>query len=97
MVLVLLLGVVWVAAASAYWWSQQQYYVGEEDGRVAIFRGVDGIPGLSSVHRTSDVAVEDLPEGPRDDVADGIGADDYADAERIVQNLADQLPAEDGQ
>ena len=98
MVLVILLGVTWIAVASAYWWSQQQYYVGEADGRVAIFRGIDGVPGLSTVHRTSDVTVDDLPEGPQADVDEGIAANDYADAETIVQNLADQVSrAENGQ
>ncbi len=90
------LGLVWVVLASAYWWTQQQYYVSEHEGQVAVYRGIDGIPGLSGVYRTSDLAVEDLPESARNDVDDGIAADDYEDAATIVRNLAARImPADD--
>lgn len=90
------LGLVWVALASAYWWTQQQYYVSEHEGQVAVYRGIDGVPGLSSVYRTSDLAVEDLPESARDDVDEGIAADDYEDAATIVRNLAERMMPADG-
>jgi protein phosphatase len=91
LVLAVLLGLAWIALASAYWWTQQQYYVGEDGGQVAVFRGIDGIPGLSSVYRTSDLAVDDLPEAAQGDLSEGIAADDYKDAVSIVQNLADKM------
>lgn len=95
LVAAVVLGLAWIAAASAYWWTQQQYYVGEHDGRVAVYRGIDGIPGLASVYRTSDVSVKDLPESARTDVDEGIAADSYEDAVAIVRNLAEhQMPPE---
>ncbi len=43
----IVVGLVWIGVASAWSWSQQQYYVGEQDGEVVIFRGVDAsLPGL---------------------------------------------------
>jgi PPM family protein phosphatase len=91
-----LLGLAWVVVASAYWWTQQQYYVGEHDGQVAVYRGIDGVPGLSSVYRTSDLAVEELPEAAQSDLDEGIAADDYEDAKVIVENLAERLmPADE--
>jgi serine/threonine protein phosphatase PrpC len=97
MALAVLLGLVWVALASAYWWTQQQYYVGEHEGQVAVYRGIDGVPGLSSVYRTSDLAVDDLPEAAQSDVDDGIAADNYEDATAIVRNLAEHVtPPDDG-
>ncbi len=94
--LAVLLGLVWVALASAYWWTQQQYYVAEHDGQVAVYRGIDGIPGLSSVYRTSDLPVAELPEAKQSDVEDGIGADDYEEATAIVRNLAaSMMPPDD--
>ncbi len=90
------LGLVWVVLASAYWWTQQQYYVGEHEGQVAVYRGIDGIPGLSGVYRTSDLPVDELPEAARSDVEDGIAADDYEDAATIVRNLAERMmPADE--
>ncbi|MEZ0577569.1 PP2C family serine/threonine-protein phosphatase [Nocardioides sp. MH1] len=96
MALAVVLGLAWVALASAYWWTQQQYYVGEDDGHVAVYRGIDGIPGLSSVYRTSDVQVGDLPDNAQSDLDEGITADDYEDAVSIVQNLADKLMPPEG-
>ncbi len=96
MALALVLGLAWVGLASAYWWTQQQYYVAEHDGQVAVYRGIDGIPGLSSVYRTSDLAVDELPEAAQADVEEGIAADDYEDATSIVRNLAEKMmPADD--
>ncbi|WP_322937507.1 PP2C family protein-serine/threonine phosphatase [Nocardioides bizhenqiangii] len=97
MAVAVLLGLAWVALASAYWWTQQQYYVGEHEGQVAVYRGIDGFPGLSSVYRTSDLSVDDLPEAAQSDVEEGIAADDYQDATSIVRNLAERMmPADDG-
>ena len=98
LVLAVLLGLAWIALASAYWWTQQQYYVGEDNGQVTVFRGIDGIPGLSSVYRTTDLAVDDLPDAAQSDLDEGINADDYKDAVSIVQNLAAKMmpPEETG-
>ena len=65
-------------AAGAWSWTQRQYYVGEYDGQVTIYRGVNAdLPGLelSQPYETSDIALT----GPerrttRTRSRDGIGA-----------------------
>ncbi len=79
-----------VAGLLAYRWSQQQYYVAEADGRVTIFKGVRvEIPGLtlSKQYESSDLQVADLPDYNAGQVADGMPADDLADAQAIVTRL----------
>jgi protein phosphatase len=79
-----------VAGLLAYRWSQQQYYVAEADGRVTIFQGVRlDIPGLalSEEYQSSDLSVADLPDYNAGQVADGLPADDLADAQAIVNRL----------
>ncbi|WP_435769666.1 BofC C-terminal domain-containing protein [Nocardioides sp. SYSU DS0651] len=88
--LAVLLGLLWIVLGAAYWWTQQQYYVGDDDGKVAIYRGVQ-VPGLSSVYRTTELSVEDLPEVKQDSVRDGIPADDFQDAADTVQQLGDEV------
>jgi PPM family protein phosphatase len=85
------LGVLWMVAAGAWSWSQKQYYVGEQDGVVVIFRGVQAdIPGidLSHPYETTNVKVSDLDPYSARSVEQGIGASDIGDAERTVQRLA---------
>ena len=91
LVLLFLVGVVWVVAAGAWSWSQRQYYVGEYDGHVTIYRGVNAdLPGveLSQPYETSDIALSDLSEYDQAQVRDGIGLGDLAAARRTVDNLA---------
>ena len=88
--LVIVLGLAWAALASAYWWTQQQYYVGEHDGHVAIYRGIPGVPGLSSLYKDSDVPVEPLEEGLQQELDDGISVDDYDQAKDRVAMYARQ-------
>jgi PPM family protein phosphatase len=86
------LGVLWMVCAAAWSWSQKQYYVGEKDGVVTIFRGVQAdIPGVSLSHayETTNVQVSDLDRYSASSVQQGIGASDVFDAERTVQRLAD--------
>jgi serine/threonine protein phosphatase PrpC len=84
-------GVVWMAGVSAWSWSQHQYYVGEQDGVVTIFRGVQAdVPGVSLSHayETSNVQVDRLDPYSARTVQQGIGAGSLDDAERTVQRLA---------
>ena len=94
--LAVLIGLVWMVLGTAYWWSQRQYYVGEDDGVVVIYRGVE-VPGLSSIYETSEVAVDDLPAGQRSRVEDGIPADDYDAAREKVQQLAERAAEPDSE
>jgi PPM family protein phosphatase len=84
--------VLWMVAAGAWSWSQKQYYVGEQDGVVTVFRGVQAdLPGIALSHpyETTDVQVTDLDAYSARQVQQGIGASDLTDAERTVQRLAD--------
>jgi serine/threonine protein phosphatase PrpC len=86
-------GLVWVVLGTAWWWSQRQYYVGEDAGKVVIFRGVE-VPGLSKVFEVSDVALADLPEDKQSIVEDGISyGNDYDAAREKVEQLATDAQA----
>ncbi|THV10542.1 serine/threonine-protein phosphatase [Nocardioides caeni] len=87
MVLVVLIGMVWIALGTAYWWSQQQYYIGEDDGRVVIFQGVN-VPGLNHVHERSDVVYDDLPMLQQEQVDDMPDADDADAARERIERIA---------
>ncbi len=92
LVTAMVIGVVWVGVAAAWSWSQQQYWVGEQDGTVVIFRGVNAsLPGvdLSETYQTTDVHVDRLSDFVAGTVHNGLDADNLADAQNTVQNLAD--------
>jgi len=89
--LVLLAGLAWIGLAAAWSWSQDQYYVGEEDGTVVIFRGINTeLAGfsLSEPYERSDVQLDRLGEIEADRVREGIAYDNLDDAEQKVQDLA---------
>ncbi|EEP72603.1 serine/threonine phosphatase [Micromonospora sp. ATCC 39149] len=77
-------------------YTQRQYYVGAtEDGRVAVFRGVQGqIAGLdlSAVHSTSPARLDDLTLAAQEQVKQGIPARDEPDAERRLAELTSDDP-----
>lgn len=94
LVLLTLAGLLWVGAVGAWTWSQQQYYVGEHDGTVTVFRGVDAtLPGgfeLSHPYEVSDVRMDGLSDYDAALVRDGIDAADLDAARTVVDNLAAQ-------
>ncbi|MBS44564.1 MAG: protein phosphatase [Nocardioides sp.] len=99
LVLVVVAGLIWIAAASACSWSQRQYYVGEQDGQVVIFRGVDAsLPGisLSEAVVVTDLAIDDLAQFDVDEVLGGIPADDLDAARETVEKLAAERQASGG-
>jgi PPM family protein phosphatase len=86
-----LVGLVWIGLAALWSWSQTQYYVGEQDGVVVIYRGVNAsLPGvsLSDPFETSDVEVDRLSDFDAGKIDEGIDADSLDDARRTVQRLA---------
>ena len=90
--IVLVVGAIAAAAILGYEYTQRQYYVGEDNGRVAIFRGVQqdiGPISLSHVFTTTTIQLEELPAYRRDTVLATITADDLEDAQRIVEALSD--------
>ncbi|YAL83322.1 protein phosphatase 2C domain-containing protein [Dermacoccaceae bacterium W4C1] len=79
-----------VAGFIGHRWTQNQYYVGNDGGRVTIFRGVSQDLGPISLHSVStrtDVPVADLPAFYRTKVGDTLTASSRTDAERIVEDL----------
>ncbi|TPW76726.1 PP2C family serine/threonine-protein phosphatase [Schumannella sp. 10F1B-5-1] len=79
------------ACLVAYQWTQSHYYVGDYEGRVAIYRGVQqniGPIALSEPTQTTTIEVADLSPAQRDSVKRTISADDYQDARDIVERLA---------
>lgn len=75
------------AALAGRAYVHSQFYVGVADGRVAIYRGVDG---WSSVAEPTDIDVTTLPQYIREDVEDGIAASSRDDARAIVERLRQQ-------
>jgi len=80
------------AAIAGYQWTQTRYFVGADNGHVVIYRGVQqdlGPISLSSVYRETDISLSALTDFSRTTVETTIAATDLADAERIVEQLAD--------
>ena len=91
LVAAVLLGIAWVVLAAGWSWSQQQFYVAEQDGRVAIFRGIDAdLPGfsLSHAYEVTDVELTRLSDIDAETVREGIEADDLDEARMTVDNYA---------
>jgi serine/threonine protein phosphatase PrpC/ABC-type cobalt transport system substrate-binding protein len=81
-----------VGLVAAYQWTQSHYFVGSDDGKVAIFQGVQQNIGpivLSSVYQTTQIDVDSLPAFQQQTVLATINADDLRDALDIVQRLDD--------
>ena len=95
--LLLVVGIVWIAAAVAWSWSQRQYYIGEQDGVVVIFRGINAdLPGisLSEPYQSSDVELSKLEAFDANRVENTFGVEDLAAAEEAVQDLAGKQSTE---
>jgi serine/threonine protein phosphatase PrpC len=78
------------AGTWAYQWSQDQFYVSADDGKVAVFRGVQAnVPGLtlSHVDRTTDIELTSLSDFQRREIEDGIEASSRADALETISEL----------
>lgn len=96
LVLAVVVGVLWVAAAAAWSWTQDQYFVGEHDGNVVIYRGINtDLPGISlnELYQTSDVEMDRLSPYDAGRVSDGIEVGDLDAAKETVQNLATEMTA----
>ena len=77
---------------AAYQWTQSHYYVGVDDGKVAIFQGVQQTIGpieLSHVYQPTTIEVADLPTFQRESVEATINAEDLRKAIEIVNQLGD--------
>lgn len=93
LVATVIIGLLWIGGAATWSWSQQQYYVGEAEGYVVIFRGVNAdlpVVELSRAYETTDVATDRLADFDAEQVRAGIAATDLSDARRTVDDLAQQ-------
>jgi protein phosphatase len=88
--LLVVVGLLWIGAAAAWSWSQKQWYVGEQSGKVTIFRGVHttllGID-LSTAYQSTDLELSSLPDAYADQVRDGIHRDTLDQARAKVREL----------
>ncbi len=85
------IGLVWIVLAVAWSWTQDQYFVGEEDGYVIVYRGLNSeLAGvdLSEPYERSDVELDRLSEIEADRVREGIAYDNPVDAHAKVEDLA---------
>lgn len=83
---VLVVGAVWAGLT----WVNNQYYVGVNEGKVAIYRGVDQSLGplhLNSLEKETDVKVSQLPNYSKSRVQEGIHTSSKAEAERVISDL----------
>lgn len=92
----LTLAVLAASAWSFFSWTKTQYYVGVKDDHVTVFNGINqslGPVSLNSVVEETDIEVSSLPEFSQSLLRSTITATSQDEAEQIVQNLRDQLPA----
>ena len=92
--IVLLIAAIVAAFMLGYQWTQTRYYVGESNGRVAIFQGIQQDLGPISLHeleRETSIDVADLRTYDQQRVEQTISAGSWAEAFRIVQRLEDSL------
>ena len=96
--LVLVLFAAIIAGAA---WGTQTYlntaaYLANDNGKVAVYRGVPGsVLGLSFSHleRTTDVTVADLQPGVANRLNEGIRMDDMEAADALVKEYEDEIAA----
>ena len=96
--LVLVLFAAIIAGAA---WGTQTYlntaaYLANDNGKVAVYRGVPGsVLGLSVSHleRTTDVSVDDLQPGVANRLNEGIRVDDMEAADALVKEYEDEIAA----
>ncbi|MGN6198664.1 Stp1/IreP family PP2C-type Ser/Thr phosphatase [Humibacter sp.] len=89
---ILLVVAIVLAGILGYEWTQSRYFVGESQGKVAIFQGVQqnlGPIALSHVHTETDILVDGLSAYEKQQVEDTINASSLGDAQRIVRQLSD--------
>ncbi|HZW41200.1 MAG TPA: serine/threonine-protein phosphatase, partial [Agromyces sp.] len=92
--IVLLIAAIVTVVVLGYQWTQTRYYVGESNGRVAIFQGIQqdlGPISLHELHNETDIDVADLRTYDQQRVQQTISAGSFSEAFRIVQRLEDSL------
>ena len=92
--IVLLIGAIVTAFAIGYQWTQTRYYVGEYNGRVAVYQGIQqdlGPIALSHLHSETGVDIADLRSYDQQRVEQTISAGSLEEAFRIVSRLEESV------
>ena len=92
--IVLLIGAIVATFTLGYQWTQTRFYVGESNGRVAIYQGIQQNLGPISLHELfteTELDVAELRTYDQQRVQQTISAGSYAEAYRIVQRLEESL------
>ncbi|WP_448808023.1 PP2C family protein-serine/threonine phosphatase [Agromyces bauzanensis] len=92
--IVLLIGAIVTTFVVGYQWTQTRYYVGESNGRVAIYQGIQqdlGPISLHELHTETTIDVADLRPYDQQRVEQTISAGSFAEAYRIVQRLEESV------
>ncbi|WP_394553760.1 PP2C family protein-serine/threonine phosphatase [Agromyces sp. MMS24-JH15] len=92
--IVLLIGIIVAGVVMAYQWTQTRFYVGESNGRVAIFQGVQqdlGPVSLHDLYLETEVDVSELRAYDQLRVEQTINAGSLADALVIVKRLEESI------
>ncbi|RXZ46244.1 PP2C family protein-serine/threonine phosphatase [Agromyces binzhouensis] len=90
----LLIGAIVTVTALGYQWTQTRYYVGEYNGRVAIYQGIQQDLGPISLHRLhseTTVDIADLKAYDQQRVEQTITAGTLEEAARIVDRLEESV------
>ncbi|GAA1761307.1 PP2C family protein-serine/threonine phosphatase [Agromyces humatus] len=92
--IVLLIGAIVAAFVLGYQWTQTRYYVGESNGRVAVFQGIQqnlGPLSLHELHTETTIDVSELRTYDQQRVEQTISAGSLGEARLIVQRLEDSI------
>jgi len=92
--IVLLIGAIVTTFVVGYQWTQTRYYVGESNGRVAIFQGIQqdlGPISLHELHTETTIDMADLRTYDQQRVEQTISAGSFSEAYRIVQRLEESV------
>ncbi len=93
-ILVVLVLIIAAAAFGAYTYLNTVAYLSEEDGKVAVYKGVpDSIMGLdlSSLEYVTDVSVNDLEPGVASRLDEGICVENLEAADNLVKEYQDEI------
>ena len=92
--IVMLVAAIVAAFAIGYQWTQTRYYVGESNGRVAVFQGIQqnlGPLSLHDLHEETRIDVSELRTYDQQRVEQTISAGSLTEAMLIVQRLEDSI------
>ena len=92
--IVMLVAVIVTVFALGYQWTQTRFYVGESNGRVAVFQGIQqnlGPLSLHDLHRETTIDVSELRTYDQQRVEQTISAGSLGEAMLIVQRLEDSI------